>query len=71
MRPKVRLSDTANTVYLNLVRHLIYPPFANSVDPDQLTSEEVDWSGSTMFVIKYLTLYEQSGSSNQGPVVQS
>ena len=29
-------------------------PFANSVDPDQLASEEVNWSGSTLFVIKYV-----------------
>ena len=25
--------------------------FANSVDPDQLASEEANWSGSTQFVI--------------------
>ena len=24
--------------------------FANSVDPDQLASEEANWSGSTLFV---------------------
>ena len=27
--------------------------FANSVDPDQLTSEEANWSGSALFAIKY------------------
>ena len=27
-------------------------PFANSVDPDQLASEEANWSGSALFVIK-------------------
>ena len=27
------------------------PAFANSVDPDQLASEEAIWSGSTPFVI--------------------
>ena len=42
----------------------IYPAFANSVDPDQLVSEEASWSGSALFVIKYLNLYEQLGSSN-------
>ena len=42
----------------------IYPAFANSVDPDQLASEEANWSGSTLFVIKYVNLYQQSGSSN-------
>ena len=41
----------------------IYPAFANSVDPDQLASKEANWSGSALFVIKYLNLYEQLGSS--------
>ena len=36
-------------------------PFANSVDPDQLASEE---SGSALFAIQYLNLYQESGSSN-------
>ena len=27
---------------------------ANSVDPDQLASEEANWSGSALFVIKYV-----------------
>ena len=26
---------------------------ANSVDPDQLASEEANWSGSALFAIKY------------------
>ena len=34
----------------------IYPAFANSVDPDQLASEEANWSGSALFAIKYLNL---------------
>ena len=39
--------------------------FANSVDPDQLaSSEEANWSGSAMFAINYVNLYQQSGSSN-------
>ena len=42
----------------------IYPTFANSVDPDQLVSEEANWSGSTLFVIQYVNLYQQSGSNN-------
>ena len=29
----------------------------NSVDPDQLASEEANWSGSALFVIKYKTFY--------------
>ena len=34
----------------------MYPVFANSVDPDQLASEEANWSGSTLFAIKYMNL---------------
>ena len=40
------------------------PCFANSVDPDQLASEEANWSGSALFAIKYANLLQQSGSSN-------
>ena len=40
------------------------PCFANSVDPDQLASEEANWSGSALFAIKYANLKQQSGSSN-------
>ena len=32
----------------------INPAFANSVDPDQLASEEANWSGSALFAIKYV-----------------
>ena len=42
----------------------VYPAFANNVDPDQLASEEANWSGSTLFVIKYVNLYQQSGKNN-------
>ena len=42
----------------------IYPAFENSVDPDQLASEEANWSGSAPFFIKYVNLYQQSGLSN-------
>ena len=34
----------------------MYPVFANSVAPDQLASEEANWSGSTLFAIKYVNL---------------
>ena len=34
----------------------IYPAFANSVDPDQLASEEANWSESALFAIKYVNL---------------
>ena len=44
----------------------IYPGFANSVDPDQLASEEASWSGSAMFAIKYMWIY----SNNLDQVIQ-
>ena len=34
------------------------PTFANSVDPDQMASEEAIWSGSTLFVILFVILNE-------------
>ena len=40
------------------------PVLANSVDSDQLASEEANWSGSALFVIKYMNLYQKLGSSN-------
>ena len=42
----------------------IYPTFANSVDPVQLASEEANWSGSALFAIKYVNLYQQTWSIN-------
>ena len=42
----------------------IYPAFANSVDPDQLASEEANWSGSALFAIKYVNMYQQPRSCN-------
>ena len=36
----------------------------NSADPDQLASEEVNWFGSALFVIKYVNLKQQPGSSS-------
>ena len=43
---------------------LICLAFANSVDPDQLASSEANWSGSALFVIQYVNLYQQSESRN-------
>ena len=40
------------------------PVLANSVDPDQLASEEANWSGSALFVIKYVNFYQKPRSSN-------
>ena len=40
------------------------PVLANSVQPDQLASEEANWSGSALFVNKYVNFYQKSRSSN-------
>ena len=40
------------------------PVWADSADPDQLASEEANWSGSALFVIKYVNFYQKPGSSN-------
>ena len=34
------------------------PTFANSVDPDQMASEEAIWLGFTLFVIQFVNLNE-------------
>ena len=41
-----------------------YSLFANSVDPDQLASEEVSLSISALLAIQYVNFYQQSGSRN-------
>ena len=43
---------------------LLKPAFANSVDPDQSASSEANWSGSVLFVIQCVYLYQQLGLSN-------
>ena len=48
------------THLLNTTRTVL----ANSVDPDQLASEEANWSGTALFVIKYVNFYQKPGSSN-------
>ena len=40
------------------------PCLTNSADPDQLASEEANWSGAALFVIKYVIFYQKPGSSN-------
>ena len=40
------------------------PVLLSSVDPDQSASEEANWSGSALFVIKYVNFYQKPGSSN-------
>ena len=56
-----KLSHNDHNLYSFLTLVLlnrIYPAFANSVDPDQLASEEANWSGSALFAIKYVNLYQ-------------
>ena len=43
--------------------NLEYPAFANSVDPDHLASEEANRSGSVLFGIRFVNMYQQPGSS--------
>ena len=38
-------------------------PCLNSVNPDQLASEEANWSGSALF-IQYVNFYQKPGSSH-------
>ena len=44
--------------------NLDMPSFAYSVDPDQLASEEANGSGSALFVIKYVNLYQRARSTD-------
>ena len=41
------------------------PRIVNNADQDQLASEEANWSGSALFTIQYVNLY-QPGSSSIG-----
>ena len=41
-----------------------YATIANTVDPNQLASSEANWSGYALFVLKYVNLYQQLGSTN-------
>ena len=34
------------------------------VETDHLVSQEANWSGSTLFAIQYMNLYQQCGSNN-------
>ena len=52
---EVRVRFCANKAGLTLLLlNTTCPILANSVDPDQLASEEANWSGSALFVIKYV-----------------
>ena len=39
------------------------PVFWNSEEPDHLASKVASWSGSALFVIEYMDLYQQPESS--------
>ena len=54
------LEDLLTLLLLNMT----CPVLANSVDPDQLASEEAIWSGSALFNIKYVNFYQKPISSN-------
>ena len=55
---------TTHEVLTLLLLNTTCPVLANSVAPDQLASEEVNWSGSALFVIKYVNFFQKPGSSN-------
>ena len=50
-------------ILILLLLNTTCPVLANSVDPDQLASEEANWSESALFVIKYVKFYQKPGSS--------
>ena len=56
--------STLAVILTLLVLNTTCPVLANSVDPDQLASEEANWSGSALFVIKYVNFYQKPGSSH-------
>ena len=52
--PCIHLCLWRNKTSTLVMMNLLYPAFANSVDPEQLASEDANWSGSALFAIKYL-----------------
>ena len=55
LESKLNTADVSSLLTLVLLNPDI-PVFANSVDPDQLASDEANWSGSALFAIKYVNL---------------
>ena len=55
---------TEDWLLILLMLNTTCPVLANSVDPDQLASVEANWSGSALIAIKYVNLYQETGSSN-------
>ena len=60
----ISVFTTENKILTLLLLNTSCLVLANSVDPDQLASEEANWSGSALFVIKYVNFYQKPGSSN-------
>ena len=61
----VYFSYEIETFLTLLLLHTTCLVLANSVDPDQLASEEANWSEFALFVIKYVSFYQTPGSSNR------
>ena len=55
--------EAHNWIILTLVLLNLDMPCANSANPDQMASEEANRSGSALFVIKNVNLYQQLGSN--------
>ena len=63
MNDYIKLKTLDNMILSDLTLLLlnkICPALANSVDPDQLASEEANWSGSALFVSKYVNFYQKN-----------
>ena len=57
-------TSSKNSILTLLLLNTTCPVLANSVDPDQLASEEANWSGSALFVIKYVNFYQKLRSNS-------
>ena len=62
-RRKIPLTILKYLSFTLFLLNTTYLVLANSVNPDQLASEEANWSGSALFVIKYVNFYQKPGSS--------
>ena len=62
---EVSVFEIMSQQYLTLLLlNTTCPVLANSVDPDQLASEEANLSGSALLIIKYMNFYQKPRSSN-------
>ena len=62
---EIKVADLEKTIMLTLLLlNTTCPVLANSVDPDQLASEEANWSGSALFVVKFVNMHQQPRSNN-------